>query len=242
MCSLTAQASKQLCMSHLCRTCTTTIRRLTTMTSGRLIVVVAEMSVPHVLPLITGAGGRRVKGVRLGGTQVCTPCIASCSWGRGNGAKGVGTPSTLAVQGTMATCLASRAQGLISPHCTDSLAKRAYLDAQVHNCCRLPPSATSVLSVQGMRDKVPAAPAGIAVAGQQLRALALPAAVLHIASHLWRLRLIRKKRRRKPAKAAAASQGKLSCQSQAGSHLREMCLPHPKQSADHLALLPCTAL
>lgn len=62
-----------------------------------------------------------------------------------------------------------------------------------------------------MRDKLPALPAGIAVAGEQLRALALPAAVIHIAGHLWRLRLIRKKRRRKPARAAAASQGKLSC-------------------------------
>ena len=67
-----------------------------------------------------------------------------------------------------------------------------------------------MLWVQGMRDKVPAVPAGIAVAGQQLRALALPAAVVHIASHLWRLRLIRQKRRQKPAKVAAASQGKLA--------------------------------
>ena len=67
-----------------------------------------------------------------------------------------------------------------------------------------------ILWVQGMRDKVPAVPAGIAVAGQQMRALALPAAVVHIASHLWRLRLIRQNRRRKPAKVAAASQGKLA--------------------------------
>ncbi len=64
--------------------------------------------------------------------------------------------------------------------------------------------------LQGMRDALPALPAGIAVAGEQLRALALPAAVVHIAGHLWRLRLIRRKRRRKPARAAAASQGKLS--------------------------------
>ena len=64
--------------------------------------------------------------------------------------------------------------------------------------------------LQGMRDKLPALPGGIAVAGEQLRAVALPAAVIHIAGHLWRLRLIRKKRRRKPARAAAASQGKLS--------------------------------
>ena len=63
--------------------------------------------------------------------------------------------------------------------------------------------------VQDVKDKIPAVPAGIAVAGQQLQALALPAAVVHIASHLWRLRLIRKKRRRKPAKVAAASQGEL---------------------------------
>lgn len=63
--------------------------------------------------------------------------------------------------------------------------------------------------MQGVKDKVPAVPAGIDVAGQQLRALALPAAVVHIASHLWRLRLIRRKRRRKPAKVAAASQGML---------------------------------
>lgn len=60
-----------------------------------------------------------------------------------------------------------------------------------------------------MNNKMPTVPTGLAVAGQQLRALALPAAVVQIASHLWRLRLIRKKRRRKPTKVAAASQGKL---------------------------------
>ncbi|KAL3148442.1 hypothetical protein ABBQ38_013893 [Trebouxia sp. C0009 RCD-2024] len=84
--------------------------------------------------------------------------------------------------------------------------KTANLLEQLSLALALPMIAVTRL---GMRDKLPALPAGIAVAGEQLRALALPAAVIHIGAHLWRLWLIRKKRRRKPARAAAASQANL---------------------------------
>ena len=100
--------------------------------------------------------------------------------------------------------------------------------------CGLSQSAASLLLVQGMEDKVPAVPAGIAVAGQQLRALALPAAVVHIARHLWKLRLIRKKRRRKPVRVAAASQGKLCI-----SYPKWPRILPPKAIADLPPLLPC---
>ena len=62
--------------------------------------------------------------------------------------------------------------------------------------------------MQGIKYKPPAhMPAAVLVANQQLQALAVPAAAVRIASRLWRIWLIRKRRRRRPHKATAASQG-----------------------------------
>ncbi len=66
------------------------------------------------------------------------------------------------------------------------------------------------LALQGIKYSLPQVPAGVAAASHQLQALAVPAAVVQIATKLWRLRLIRQRRRRKPAKSTAASQGILT--------------------------------
>lgn len=66
-------------------------------------------------------------------------------------------------------------------------------------------------ALQGVQYTIPHVPAAVGVASQQLQALAVPAAVVQIAARLWRLRLIRKRRKRKPTKSTAASQGML-CQ------------------------------
>lgn len=65
------------------------------------------------------------------------------------------------------------------------------------------------LTMQGIKYSLPQVPSSVAAASHQLQALAVPAAVVQIAAKLWRLRLIRQRRRRKPAKSTAASQGML---------------------------------
>jgi len=65
------------------------------------------------------------------------------------------------------------------------------------------------LTLQGIKYSLPQVPTGVAAASHQLQALAVPAAVVQIAAKLWRLRLIRQRRKRKPAKSTAASQGML---------------------------------
>ncbi|DBA92828.1 TPA: hypothetical protein ACH3X1_003011 [Trebouxia sp. C0004] len=61
----------------------------------------------------------------------------------------------------------------------------------------------------GIKYSLPQLPTGLAAASHQLQALAVPAAVVQIAAKLWRLRLIRQRRRQKPAKSTAASQANL---------------------------------